>query len=237
MKALNLIIFLFFIFSVLIIDAQTPLNINYLRKGNTSYNAKEYKKAEIDFRKSLEVKPDYTKAKYNLAASLYKQDQFDESLKLFKEVASLSVDSLKKSKNLFNAGNCLLKQQKFEEAIKYYKDALKHNPGDEEARYNLAYAQKMLKNSNKQQQNQQKKDQQKKDQDQNQNKNQQNQSQDKKNQQQNQQKQQQTQNKNKMKKQDAERMLQAMQQKEKNTKDKVDKQKMIAIPVKTDKDW
>ena len=52
-----------------------------------------------------------------------------------------------------NTGNALLSDKKIEESINAYKMALKNNPKDNDTRYNLAYAQMMLK---KQQQNQDK---------------------------------------------------------------------------------
>lgn len=246
MRAFKYILLLIILLIGAITKAQTPSNINYLRNGNKSYLSKDYKKAEIDYRKSLDSKPDYTKGKYNLASSLYKQEQYEEAFKLFSEIATAETDSIKKSKYYYNAGNCLLKQQKYEEAIKLYKEALKFNSKDTDAKYNLAYAQKMLeknKNQNQQNQNQQNQDKQE-NQNKQQNQEKKDQKKDGQEKQQNQndkkeekQEKKQAQQKNQMKKQDAERMLQAMQQKEKNTKDKVDKQKVLAVPVKSDKDW
>ena len=87
--------------------------------------------------------------------------------------------SSKKSAGYYNLGNSLLKANKFPESIDAYKSSLKLNPNNKEAKYNLSYAQDLL----KQQQEQQKKQQQDKDkQDQNKDKNKQDQKKDQKDQ-------------------------------------------------------
>ena len=136
-----------------------------------------------------------------------------------------------------NMGVILQSSKQYPQCIEAYKESLRNNPKDDETRYNLALAQKLLKD---QQQNQ----------DQNQDKNQdqkQNQKDDKKDQnkdqqeqdkkdQQNQNQQQQQQNKDEMSKENAQQLLNAVMQDEKNVQDKVKKQLQIQ-GKKLDKDW
>ena len=121
------------------------------------------------------------------------------------------------------------------QCIEAYKESLRNNPKDDETRYNLALAQKQLKDQQQDQQNQdqQQQQQEQKEDKQDQNKDQQEQEQ-KDQQQQNQQQQQQ--NKNEMSKENAQQLLNAVMQDEKNVQDKVKKQIQIQ-GKKLEKDW
>jgi len=136
----------------------------------------------------------------------------------------------------YNIGNSLLREQKYQEAVKSYVDALKLNPDDAEAKYNLSYALEKLKrqqqppeqNKNKQDKNKDKNDQ---------NKNNQQQQDKKKDQQQDkqQQKNQASQQEKKMSKADAERILEVLKNNEKEVQKKLKARQ--AVRPKTDKDW
>lgn len=127
----------------------------------------------------------------------------------------------------------------YQKAVEAYKMSLRNNPKDDETRYNLALAQKLLKD---QQQNQQNQDQ---NQDQDQNKDDQQKQQDKKdqNKQNDQNKDQQQQqppksekNDNEMSKENAEQLLNSVMQDEKGVQDKVKKQQTLQ-GRRLEKDW
>ena len=111
----------------------------------------------------------------------------------------------------------------YEKAIEAYKESLRNNPNDDETRYNLALAQKMLKD---QQQNQQNQNQDQQNQ-QNQQEQQQDQQQNQQDQQQQQQEQQQQseQQQNEMSKENAEQLLNSVIAGRADTQDKVKKQR------------
>jgi hypothetical protein len=118
-----------------------------------------------------------------------------------------------------------LVDNKVEESIKAYEMALKNNPRDNETRYNLAYAQALLKKQNKDKDKNKNKDKNKdKKQDQKQ-------PQDQKPKEQPQQPQQ-----KQMSKENAQQILDALLQDEKNAQDKVKKQPVRGTK-KADKDW
>lgn len=129
-------------------------------------------------------------------------------------------------------GVILQSSKQYPQCIEAYKQSLRNNPHDDETRYNLALAQKMLKDQ-QQQQNQDKQQEQKQDQKQDDQKDQnKDQNEDQKKQpQQNQQ-----QNKNEMSKENAEQLLNAVMQDEKNVQDKVKKQIQVS-GKKLEKDW
>lgn len=220
----------------------------FVRQGNKYYEAAnkdtsridtvQFNKAEIEYLKALEKKPDDAKWNFNLSNALYKQKKFDQSAEKFQEIADKTSDKIEKSRALHNLGNSYLMKNKLDESIAAYKDALRNNPKDLETKYNLLYAMNMK----KKQQDQQKKDQDKnkdKDKDKDKKKDQKkDQDQKNKDQQNKDQNQQQQPQQNKISKQNAEQMLQALENDEKKIQDKVKKiQAMKAESKKVEKDW
>ena len=207
---------------------------DYLRSGNKLYKDSTFVKAEVDYRKALELEPKSTDAMYNLGNALLMQQKAKEAMEQFEAASRVEKDKAKLAQIYHNMGVILQSSKQLPQCIEAYKQALRNNPKDDETRYNLALAQKQLKDQQQQQDQNQEKDQkqdQKKD-EQQQNKDQQ--EQDKKGQQQN--NQQQQQNENQMSKENAEQLLKAAMQDEKNVQDKVKK----AVQVqgrKLEKDW
>lgn len=207
---------------------------DYLRSGNKLYKDSLFVKAEVDYRKALEVNPKSSAAMYNLGNALLMQQKAQEAMEQYQAASRLEKDKAKLAQIYHNMGVILQSSKKLPEYIEAYKESLRNNPHDNETRYNLALAQKQLKD---QQQNQNQDKQQEQKQDQKQDEQQQNkdqQDQDKKDQQQN--NQQQQQNQNEMSKENAEQLLNAAMQDEKNVQDKVKKQIQIQ-GKKLDKDW
>ena len=207
---------------------------DYLRSGNKLYKDSTFVKAEVDYRKALELEPKSTDAMYNLGNSLLMQQKAKEAMEQYEAASRIEKDKNKLAQIYHNMGVILQSSKQLPQCIEAYKQALRNNPKDDETRYNLALAQKQLKDQQQQNQNQDKdqKQDQKQD-DKQQNKDQQDQ--DKKDQQQNNQQQQQ-QNQNHMSKENAEQLLKAAMQDEKNVQDKVKK----AVQVqgrKLEKDW
>ena len=215
----------------------------FIRSGNNQYDDQKYKEAEVDYMKGLEKNPDSFKGKYNLGGALYKQENYKDAGDLYNSLISKSGDREEQANAYYNLGNALLKAQKYPESIESYKNSLRLNPSDADAKYNMEFAKKMLKDQ--QQQNQdQNKDQDKKDdqqqkEDQKQKQDQQEQQQKEQQQQQEQQQQNQQQSQpQQISKQDAERMLEALKNEEDKTMEKVNLQKIQVGKAKTtEKDW
>lgn len=191
-------------------------------------------KAEVDYRKALELNPKSADAMYNLGNALMMQEKAKEAMEQFDAASRLEKDKKKLAQIYHNMGVILQSSKQLPQCIEAYKQSLRNNPKDNETRYNLALAQKQLKD---QQQNQQNQDQQQNKQDQKQDDKQQNkdqQDQNKKEQQQN--PQQQQQNQNQMSKENAQQLLNAVMQDEKNVQDKVKKQIQVQ-GRKLEKDW
>ncbi|MFD2871703.1 tetratricopeptide repeat protein [Mucilaginibacter ximonensis] len=242
----QLAIILISLFSSLTVLAQQERS--YVKKGNDLYQQKKYREAEEAYRKAVAKKEQNIPGNFNLGDALYKQKQLDKAGEQFAKIAESSNSKTVAAGAYHNLGNTLLEGKKLEESIEAYKKALLNNPKDDETRYNLAYAQEMLKkqqqqnknnkdknkDQNKQDQNKQNpnnKDQDKKNNDKN--KDQSKQNQDKKDQQ----KQQQQQDPNNISKEDAQRMLDALNNDEKQTQDKLKGKKARGTSGHPAKDW
>ncbi len=225
-------IIIFFVLAVASVYGQADRK--YIRSGNRAYQKGEIENAEIDYRRALEKDSCSLYAKYNLGNLMHKKGNNEEALKM---VAGLSdsTDNLLYYSSLFhNMGNYALDMKNYKEAIEFYKRSLRINPSDMETKSNLAYAQKMLKDEqeNQDQNQDQEKDKENEDQD--------NEKDDNKKQDQN--KDQQDENKEqpqpKISPQTAQQMLQAIQNKEKETQEKVKKEKAKILQEKQkEKNW
>ena len=226
------------------LNAQTDKK--YIRKGNREYEKNKFSDSEISYRKAIDKNKQSPDAVFNVGDALYKQNKFEEAGKQFIENANQNDNKLKKSAGLFNLGNSMLKANKLQESIDAYKNSLKLRPDNKEAKYNLSYAQDLLKQQQQQQQQQQDKDKQ----DQNKDKNKKDQKKDQKDQkdknndQQNDQKkdqdqkqQQQQPQKGEISKEDAQRLLNSLDNDEKNVQEKVKLAKANKAKIRTVKNW
>jgi len=233
-----------------------------VRQGNGYYQDEKYKEAEVKYMKSLEATGDPHRGLYNLGDAFYMQNNYLDATAAFDSVRTMKLDDATRSKTYYNLGNSLVKLaqdsaqlagEALQNSVESYKQALRLDPNDMDAKYNLAYAQNLLKQQQQQQQDQQNQDQQKQDQqkqdqqkqDQQNKQDQQKQDQQKQQQERDQQAQEQQDNQQQQQgepqqisKEDAERMLEALKNDEKQTLEKLKRAQVKAIrQVKTEKDW
>jgi tetratricopeptide (TPR) repeat protein len=198
------------------LDAQTRNRSIY--EGNAAYEKGQFKEAEAKYRQAFNTQKS-NEAAYNLGNALYEQKSFQDAAAVYEHSAKNSGQSLLRAKAWYNKGNTALSEKKYQEAIADYKQALRENPLLNDARYNLAYAQTMLKKQapppppKKQEE---KKDSDKKDSDKQQDQAQQAPS-------------------SKLSKEQADELLNALQREEKKVREKKEKQK--GHPVSPEKDW
>ncbi|CCX61111.1 tetratricopeptide [Bacteroides sp. CAG:598] len=205
-----------------------------IRKGNRMYNDSVYENAEVNYRKALEINPKSTVAMYNLANTLMQQNKLQEAMEQFAGAAKVEKEKPNLAQIYHNMGVIFQLQKDYAKAIEAYKESLRNNPKDDETRYNLALAQKLLKDQQQDQQNQdnqqnQQKQEEKQDQQQNQQQNQNNDQQQEPPQQQKQD--------NQMSKENAEQLLNSVMQDEKDVQDKVKKQQQVIKGNRLEKDW
>jgi len=220
-----------------------------IQKGNDQYNNKKFTEAERDYRESIEKKPESFTGNYNLGNALYKQKKYEDASKQYMQAAGFDSSYGNQSKSYFNLGNSLVKSEKYKEGAEAYKMALRENPTDENARYNLSYA--LSKMRHQEQKDKDKKDDKNKDKkddknkDKKENKDQQKKDDQKKQDQQKQDQKKQDQQKQeankkpskpKISKEDAERILEALKNDEKNLQKKKAK-KYETTSGSPEKDW
>ncbi|OFY68323.1 MAG: hypothetical protein A2Y71_13230 [Bacteroidetes bacterium RBG_13_42_15] len=222
-----ILIFMLFFTGYSIAQADRKL----IRQGNREYEKTRYSESEIFYRKAIDKNEESADAVFNSGDALYKQKKYEDAGKQFIETHKMNEDKVKKSASLYNLGNSFLMANKLQESIEAYKNSLKLKPDNPEAKYNLAYAQDLLRKQQQEQQQQQQnkdnKDQEKKEQEQ------------KKDDQekQNDDKQQKQQDQQSISKEDAERLLNAIANDEKNVQEKVKLAKAAKAKVKTLKNW
>lgn len=229
-----------------------------IHKGNEAYRSSDYNASVEYYDEALEKDGDRTEARFNRANALLRKSakMAEEAAKMqdqemqqsameaavemnkkaasdFESLAKLAETDEDRNKALFNQGNAHLLSGDVDKSIEAYKGALRINPEDEAARYNLAYAMKLKQDQENQQQDQQDQDQeQEKDENQEQEQNQDQQDQNQENDQE-----QEPDQPDELSKEDAEKLLEAMMQREKELQEELNKRKRKPQVIKIEKDW
>ncbi len=250
MKSFRYILVVSMLLSVTL-TASAQVDRHDVRAGNRKFRKDNWKEADISYRKALVKDSTSVAANYNLANTLYRQENYEEAEKLMKKIGDNASASANAADYWYNTGDIAIAKKDWQGAVNAFKEALLKNPSDMDAKENYIYAKKMLENQqkngggngdgqdnqdqNNQDQNNQNQDQnndgQNKDQDQNQDQNQNN-GQGNGNQQPPQGQE------GKISPQQAQQMLRAIQAKEKETQDKVNKEKADALKSRQkEKNW
>ena len=150
MKRIVVIIFLVFALAGFSQDKKKVAKVEQeekqiFRTGNDFYKQQNYVDAEVYYKKSLKQNPNYEKANYNLGNAIYQQNRFKEALPMYELVSKTTEDKLTKAESFHNIGNTMMKEKQYDKAVEAFKNSMRNNSKDDETRYNLALAQKMLK--------------------------------------------------------------------------------------------
>ena len=127
----------------------------YNNEGNEAFEENNYPGALEDYTAAKQEDPDLAEPYYNSGNTYYRQGQYESAEMQTKQ----SIRSTERKENealaqnsYYNLGNSYFQTQQWSEAIDAYKEALRLNPDDEDAKYNLELA---LKNQEQEQQQQQ----------------------------------------------------------------------------------
>lgn len=231
--------------AVMSLDASAQIDRREVRKGNRDFKKENYREADVEYRKALVKDSLSMAANYNLANTLYRQNDFEQAAKSLDKLKEVAPASGYAADYYYNVGDVAIASKNWQAAVDALKQSLLRNPGDLNAKENYIYAKKMLENQQQQQQNDQNQDQnqdQQNDQNQDQQNDQNNQN-DQNQDQQNDQDQDRNQDQQngqqpKITPQAAQQMLQAIQAKEKETQEKVKKEKAKALNSRQkEKNW
>lgn len=244
----RLMILILVLASAVTVSAQTDRK--EVRAGNKAFRKGDFRKSEIDYRKAVLKDSLSVAAQYNLASSLYRQDDYEGAQKALSSIAE-TVSGIEaagtKADFYFNQGDVALAKKDYASAVKSFRQSLLLRPDDMDAKENYIYAKEMLRQSQDNQGGQDGDNSQNQD-DQNNQDNKDNkdnnQQQNNDNQQQNNQNQQNPQDQNNaaaegnISRQQARQMLNAIQAKEKETQDKVKKEKAEMLKSRQkEKNW
>ena len=244
----RLMILILALASAVTVSAQTDRK--EVRAGNRAFRKGDFRKSEIDYRRAVLKDSLSVAAQYNLASSLYRQDDYEGAQKALSSIAE-TVSGIEaagtKADFYFNQGDVALAQKDYASAVKSFRQSLLLRPDDMDAKENYIYAKEMLRQSQDNQGGQDGDNSQNQD-DQNNQNNQNNQDnnqqQNNDNRQQNNQNQQNPQDQNNaaaegnISRQQARQMLNAIQAKEKETQDKVKKEKAEMLKSRQkEKNW
>jgi len=127
-----------------------------VKEGNQLFAEQKFDEANNRYRDALLENPESPVVHFNIGDVLYKKKNYEEAIKSY-EKALRSDDVRLQAQSYYNIGNALYKNGKLAESIQAYKKALELDPEDEDAKYNLEFVRRKLKdNAQKQpQQNQQ----------------------------------------------------------------------------------
>ena len=259
MKSFRYILVVSMLLSVAL-TASAQVDRHDVRAGNRKFRKDNWKEADISYRKALVKDSTSVAANYNLANTLYRQENYEEAEKLMKKIGDNASASANAADYWYNTGDIAIAKKDWQGAVNAFREALLKNPSDMDAKENYIYAKKMLENQQKngggngdgqdnQDQNNQDQNNQNQDQNKDQNNDQNNDGQNKdQNQNQNQNNDQGNGNQQpqqgqqgqegKISPQQAQQMLRAIQAKEKETQDKVNKEKADALKSRQkEKNW
>lgn len=226
MKFLKYILLVCVSLLALPVQAQTK-EYTLIHQGNRYFAKKDYKQAELYYRRALSVNPRSARASYNLGNVQLALKQPKAAMKLYEKALPEEKNKNVQSMIYHNMGVIMQGQKNYADAIECYKNSLRRNPANADSRYNLALCQHLLKKQPPKKQNNQSN---------NKNKGQQQQKQQSKSKSNNQQ--QLSQNQNQMSKQNAESLLKnIVEREERNTQEKLKKMQQNPPTKRLEKNW
>lgn len=219
----------FIILSPLFLYAQSGRK--QVAEGNQLYSEEKFDEANNKYQDAMLEDPGSLPIQFNIGNVLYKKKNYEKSMDAYNKVLDTD-DPLFQSQVYYNLGNALFRHGKLPESIVAYEQALKLNPNDLDAKYNLEFVRNQLKqNAQPQQQDSQQQPEQK---EQQQPKDKQNQEEQEKDKEEQQQQAEQQEERKEMSKEEAERLLEALKENQKEMKKKQAKGKG---KVRVLKDW
>ena len=115
--------------------SQNPLAWNNL--GLALADRGQFEEAFTDFRKALEIDPDYALAHYSFGVTLAGRGRLDEAIVHYRKALDIDPDY---ALGHYNLGNALVGRGQLDEAIDHYRKALDIKPDSAAAHYNLGVA-------------------------------------------------------------------------------------------------
>jgi Ca-activated chloride channel family protein len=114
-----------------------------IREGNRRYEDEKHEEALEFYLRAQEEDSTHSVPRFNAGDALYRLGRFGEGAGEFLRSASSAPDSIS-AMSYYNLGNSMFRAGDIGNAAEAYKKSLLMNPDDEDAKYNLEYALRML---------------------------------------------------------------------------------------------
>ncbi|MGB2706337.1 MAG: tetratricopeptide repeat protein [Candidatus Omnitrophota bacterium] len=121
------------------------------REANRLYHEEKYPEAVEKYREAGRLKPDSDIIHFDMAAALYKKEDYKDAIGESQKALSTENEPLE-AKATYNIGNSKYRLGLLEESLDYYKRSIELDTEDEDAKFNYEFVKKKL----KEQQNQKK---------------------------------------------------------------------------------
>lgn len=121
-----------------------------MNRANKFFQQKEYAKALEIYTK--EASPTNNRVLYNKGTTLLRLYHPKESMTALERSTAQEKNPWYKSQGYHNEGVIFQAQRNYDQAIECYKNALRNNPNDEHARYNLALCKYLKENGEQEEQ-------------------------------------------------------------------------------------
>jgi tetratricopeptide (TPR) repeat protein len=115
-----------------------------LREAEKELSENDFASAEASYRQAVSKNPESVTARYNMANMYYGKEKSAQAATRYDQAGKFAGTKEEKHRIFHNMGNSLMEQKNYAGAVEAYKNALRNIPSDEETRYNLALAKKML---------------------------------------------------------------------------------------------
>jgi tetratricopeptide (TPR) repeat protein len=121
-----------------------------ISKGNDHYDEGEHQEALEKYLEAERIDSLHSVPHFNAGDALYRLGKFQEGARKFLNSSASPTDSIA-AMSYYNLGNSMFRSGDLQGAAEAYKRSLLINPDDEDAKYNLEYAIRMMEQQDQQQ--------------------------------------------------------------------------------------
>lgn len=124
-----------------------------LSQGNKAFSEGAYHEAILAYQSAQESAPQTAEPIYNIANTYYRLDAFPEAEQSMQQALPYTENELAQHA-AYNLGNVEFRMDQWDAAVEAYKEALRQDPDDIDAKYNLELALKQMQEQKDEQENQ-----------------------------------------------------------------------------------
>lgn len=129
----------------MVMSSPVQASISQLKHANRLFVTGDYENALKAYNDALVDQPNSSILHFNAGDAAYQMGDFGKASKEFEEASQSAIPQLKAAAH-YNRGNAFYRQQQWGEAVEAYKQALRIDPSDKDAKYNLGVALRAQKN-------------------------------------------------------------------------------------------